>query len=95
IREGAHVYCHSRKDGKDGYAYLIINNSLTDSTTEELPREAVRYTLAGRDGLRSTVMTLNGRELVLGENDELPDLSGEAVSGKVELAPGTCTFIVV
>ncbi|MDD6144557.1 MAG: beta-glucuronidase [bacterium] len=95
IREGAHVYCHSRKDGKDGYAYLIINNSLTDSTTVELPREAVRYTLAGRDGLRSTVMTLNGRELVLGENDELPDLSGEAVSGKVELAPGTCTFIVV
>lgn len=95
IREGAHVYCHSRKDGKDGYAYLIINNSLTDSTTVELPREAVRYTLAGRDGLRSTVMTLNGRDLVLGENDELPDLSGEAVSGKVELAPGTCTFIVV
>ena len=95
IREGAHVYCHSRKDGKDGYAYLIINNSLTDSTTVELPREAVRYTLAGRDGLRSTVMTLNGRELILGENDELPDLSGEAVSGKVELAPGTCTFIVV
>ena len=35
------------------------------------------------------------RELVLGENDELPDLSGETVSGKLELAPGSCAFIVL
>ena len=95
IQEGAHVYCHSRKDGKDGCVYLVINNSLTDTTTVELPGDAVRYTLAGRDGLRSTVMTLNGRDLALGENDELPDLSGEAASGTVELAPGTCTFFVL
>lgn len=95
VREGAHVYCHSRKDGKAGRAYLIINNSLTERTTVELPKEAVRYTLAGRDGMRSTVMTLNGHDLVLGPNDELPDLSGEAVSGRIELAPGTCTFILL
>ena len=36
IREGAHVYCHSRKDGQAGYAYLVINNS-EDVTTVELP----------------------------------------------------------
>ena len=95
IREGAHVYCHSRRDGQKGLAYLIINNSATDSTAVELPCEAVRYTLAGRDGVRSPVMTLNGRELFLGANDELPDLSGETVSGRLVLAPQTCTFIVV
>ena len=95
IREGAHVYCHSRKDGKEGCVYLVINNSLTEPTTVELPGEAVCYTLAGRDGMRSTVATLNGRELVLGEGDTLPDLSGETVSGKVELAPGSCTFLVL
>ncbi|MBP3655498.1 MAG: beta-glucuronidase [Clostridia bacterium] len=95
IREGAHVYCHSRRDGREGYAYLIINNSMTDTTTVELPGDAVRYTLAGRDGMRSAVMTLNGRELALGEGDTLPDLSGERVSGRVELAPGTCTFIII
>lgn len=95
IREGAHVFCHSRRDGKDGYAYLIINNSMTEATKVDLPTEAVRYTLAGRDGMRSPVMTLNGRELVLGEGDTLPDLSGETVSGSLELAPGTCTYIVV
>jgi len=95
VREGAHVYCHSRRDGKDGYAYLIINNSLTDTTTVELPRAAVRYTLAGRDGMRSPVMTLNGQALLLEDNDELPNLDGETVSGALELAPGTCTFLVM
>ena len=95
IQEGAHVFCHSRKDGKDGCVYLVINNSKTDATTVELPKDATVYTLAGRDGLRSSVMTLNGRDLVLGENDELPCLCGEAVSGTVEVAPCCCSFIVL
>ena len=29
VSEGAHVFAHSRKDGKEGYAYLVINNSTT------------------------------------------------------------------
>ena len=95
IQEGAHVYCHSRKDGKDGCVYLVINNSLESATSVELPKEAAAYVLAGRDGMRSRVMTLNGRDLVLGENDELPCLCGETVSGTVELAPGSCAFFVL
>ena len=96
LTEGAHVYCHSRKDGKDGCVYLVINNSKTDVTTVELPKNAVQYTLSGKDGIRSTVMQLNGRDLVLGENDELPCLCGaEVAAGKVELAPATCTFFVL
>lgn len=97
VREGAHVYVHSRRDGKPGKAYLVINNSLTENTIVDLPCDAVRYTLAGKDGeLRATVMTLNGRDLVLGEGDVLPDLSGAAQpAGKVVLAPATCTFLIV
>ena len=95
IQEGAHVFCHSRKDGKDGCVYLVINNSLENATTVTLPVEAEAYVLAGKDGMRSRVMTLNGRDLVLGENDELPDLSGKAVSGTVEVAPGSCVFFVI
>lgn len=45
--------------------------------------------------LRSETMLLNGRPLVLGENNELPDLSGERKQGTLELAPATCTFIVL
>lgn len=97
IREGAHVYAHSRKDGKDGVVYLVINNSKTESTTVELPKDAERYTLAGKDGnIRATVMTLNGEPLVLGENNTLPELKGAAqAAGTVEVAPATCTFFVM
>jgi hypothetical protein len=94
-REGAHVYAHSRKDGKDGYVYLVINNSKTDVTTVELPCEAQAYILTGDGKLRSRVMCLNGTPLTLGENDELPELCGKTVCGNVELTPGSCAFFVI
>jgi hypothetical protein len=40
-------------------------------------------------------MTLNGKPLTLGENDTLPELKGETVSGKVTLNPGSCAFFVL
>ena len=97
IREGAHVFAHSRKDGKDGVVYLVINNSLTETTTVELPKDAERYTLAGENGnVRATVMTLNDKPLVLGENYSLPELAPVSQkAGTVELAPATCTFFVM
>lgn len=97
IREGAHVFAHSRKDGKEGVVYLVINNSLTETTTVELPKDAERYTLAGEKGnVRATVMTLNDKPLVLGENNSLPELAPiTQKSGTVELAPATCTFFVM
>ena len=94
IREGAHVFAHSRRDGKDGIAYLIINNSETDATTVELPKTAEVYKLHA-DTLRATVMKLNGRELVLGENNELPDLSPVAMEGTLTLEPATIAFVVL
>lgn len=97
VREGAHVYAHSRKDGKDGAVYLVINNSRTEATTAELPKDAQRYTLAGEDGnVRAAVMTLNGKPLVLGKDCELPEMEPVLQkAGAVELAPGTCTFFVM
>ena len=94
IREGAHVYVHSRKDGQDGYVYLVINNS-GDATTVELPKEATAYVLSGQTGLRSRVMCLNGKPLALGENDELPALDGVSVSGSLELPAHGCAFFVL
>jgi len=40
-------------------------------------------------------MLLNGKELVLGENDEIPELTGVTMEGTVEVAPGGCTFFVL
>ena len=96
LREGAHVYAHSRKDGKEGVVYLVINNSKTEATSVELPSDATVYTLTGKDGLRSRIMQLNGRDLALGENDELPCLCGaEVKAGTVELPAASCSFIVL
>ena len=63
--------------------------------TVEIPGEAEVYTLAGRDGMRSSAMTLNGTELAAGPKGELPVLSGVKATGSVEIAPGSCTFIVL
>lgn len=94
IREGAHVFAHSRKDGKDGVAYLVINNSETETTTVELPKSAEVYKLTA-DTLRATTMRLNGRELVLGANNELPDMSPEVMEGTLTLEPATMAFVVM
>ena len=96
IREGAHVFAHNRADGKEGVAYLVINNSWTETTNVELPKEAQVYALTGNGSMRSRTMLLNGTELVLGENDELPEMNGVTVpAGKLEVAPGGCAFIVL
>ncbi len=96
IREGAHVYVHSRKDGKEGCVYLVINNSWSETTEVEIPAAAEVYALSGNGSMRSRTMLLNGNELSLGENDSLPEIKGEAVqAGKIEIVPGGCTFIVL
>ena len=45
--------------------------------------------------MRARTMLLNGKELVLGENNEIPALEGVTMEGTVEVAPGGCTFIVL
>lgn len=93
--EGMHLYCHSRKDGKEGRAYLLINNSMTETTEVELPKDAEVYTLCGNGNLRSTTMYLNGQPLTL-NGEELPEMKGRFVAaGKLECSPTTCTFIIL
>ena len=95
VSEGAHVFAHSRKDGKDGVVYLVINNSTTEETTVQLPKDADAYVLSA-DGLRARVMKLNGKDLVLGKNDELPDLAPVKVAaGETTLAPAMMAFYVM
>ena len=94
VREGVHLYAHSRRDGKEGFVYILVNNSRTETTRLELPVDAVRYTLSA-EHLRSNVMLLNGKPLEL-EKDQLPALEGQPQpAGTVEAAPATVTFLVV
>lgn len=94
-RENLHIYCHSRRDGRRGYAFLVINNSLTSAVNVELPGEALRYTLTA-DSLRATTMRLNGKELALSGKDDLPDLCPVLQNkGEVSLPPASCTFLIL
>lgn len=94
-RENLHVFCRSRRDGKPGCVYLILNNSLTEPAVAALPKAALRYTLHAPE-LRSPVMLLNGKELSVSGVCGLPDLTPAAEpQGNVTLAPATCTFLVL
>ncbi len=95
IQEGLHCYAHSRKDQKDGYVYILINNSRTESTRVSLPKEASRYTLSA-ETVRSKQILLNGAPLEISGTATLPELKGETTeAGLLELAPATVTFLVV
>lgn len=94
IKEGAHVFAHSRKDGKDGLCYMIINNSLTDATNVLLPKEAEVYKLSATH-LRSTEMLLNGEVLKLTADNKLPEINPVVKTGELVLEPATVTFIVL
>ena len=51
-----------------------------------------------RDGAPQSflyTMLLNGKELVLGEQDAIPEFTGVTMEGTVEVAPGGCTFFVL
>ena len=58
-------------------SYLVINNSLTETTTVTLPKEAEVYQLSA-ETLRSQTMLCNGKALVLGEGDALPEITPAA-----------------
>ncbi len=91
--EGAHIYCHSRRDGKEGVVFLVINNSLTEATTVHLPKQAEQYTLCAGT-LRSATMSLNG--LPLTKPEDLRNLPKQTQQeGNIALAPGSCTFFVL
>ena len=94
ISEGAHIFAHSRKDGKVGYAYLAINNSKEDSTILEFEGDAEVYLLSASH-IRSLTMHLNGKELKLDENNNLPDLKPVVVNSRLELSKETIAFIIL
>lgn len=94
-RESLHVFAHSRRDGAAGMAYLVINNSLTETVEMELPVAAQRYTLSAGSP-HASVMMLNGRDLVSDADGNLPEMLPAAqAAGRVAVAPMTCTFFIL
>ena len=95
IQEGLHVYAHCLRGTPGGVALLAINNNRTAPSTIAIPTGGDRYTLAAGN-LDSRRVQLNGTELALAANDELPTLAGVAMlPGNVTLAPATISFFAL
>jgi heparanase 1 len=95
IQEGLHVYAHCLRGTPGGVALLAINNSRTRPASLTLPVEVDRFTLTAQQ-LEASHVRLNGQELGLGADDELPASQGIRIpSGDVELAPRSITFLAI
>jgi hypothetical protein len=95
IQRGLHVYAHNLRGTPGGVELLVINNDRDAARTLRIPTAARRYTLSA-SSLRSARVQLNGAELKLGANDELPDLAGVTVAaGDLSFDPATITFLAL
>src|SRR5665213_2303936 len=92
---GLHVYAQCLRGTPGGVALLAINTDKTASRTLTIPMAGERYTLSS-DRLEGTRVQLNGTDLALGANDDLPSLAGvKAAAGAITLAPATITFLAL
>lgn len=91
--EGVHLYAHCLPGKKGGVTILGINTG-NAATEIELPIGGQIYTMTAAQ-LQSATVDLNGHELALGKNDELPALQPlETKAGRLTLAPASISFIV-
>jgi len=93
--ESLHLYAHCLRDVPGGVALLVINADRDASRSLELPMEANRYTLTAQN-LEEKRVQLNGSELRLSANDDLPPLAGlPTQSGRLTFAPASITFLTM
>jgi len=95
IGEGQHIYAHCLRDVPGGVALLAINNDQTSPRTLRIGTAGLRYTLSASP-LASRAVKLNGLELRMGADDELPPLTGAKFpAGTITLEPATITFLTL
>ena len=95
LREGVHLFANSRRDGKDGAAYLLINNSKTETTELVFENRAELYRLTA-PFMRSIDMYLNGTKLRMEDDFTMPDLNPEhCESGNIKIGPGEIAFLLL
>ncbi|MGY3616449.1 hypothetical protein [Bradyrhizobium sp. USDA 10063] len=90
-----YLYAHCLRDKSGGVALLAINTDRMASRSLTFSGSAKRYTLTAAN-LTDTRVRLNGRELKLAADDELPVLQGEPIATpRIDLPPASITFLSV
>ena len=91
---GVYLFAHNMK-GHDGGLTLLVINTNKQSTSVNIPSNAEQYTLTSTD-LQGKTVQLNGQELKLEANDELPALKGNAIKpGNVTLPATSISFFAI
>uniref|UniRef100_UPI003752AFFD hypothetical protein n=1 Tax=Emticicia sp. TaxID=1930953 RepID=UPI003752AFFD len=92
LEVGVDIFVHNLKNKSEGRSVLILNTNKT-ATTVNIPSEAKQYLMTA-DELLSKKVSLNGKELKLAANDELPSIKGISVKkGSVELPAYSIMFL--
>ncbi len=90
-----HLYAHSLRGHPESFVLVVINTDRTASRELIIPTASERYTLSASELLDTTV-ELNGAQLKLGADGELPPLAGQPTPpGPVGIAPASITFLAV
>jgi hypothetical protein len=93
--ESLHLYAHCLRGVPGGVALLVINADRSAAHSFELATAAERYTLTA-DNLEGTRVQLNGSELRLGSNDDLPPLAGLPTRpDRLTFGPASITFLAI
>jgi len=88
-----HLYAHCMRGTPGGVVLLAINADRDDLHSLAIHNRAENYTLTARELLASHV-ELNGKELGLDDDDNLPRLEGEMQPpGRITFAPASITFL--
>jgi hypothetical protein len=89
------LYAHCLRSRSGGVAIAAVNLSRTEKGRLGLSVGAVQYELTS-NSLEGTSVMLNGANLALTGNDELPHIAGKVVSsGVVELSPASVSFVEI
>ncbi len=90
-----HLYAQCMKNHPGGVTLLAINLSRTDAQTLNVPEKSTRYTLTATD-LMSHSIKLNGKDLKLAANGDVPTTTGLATTkGTVTLPAASITFLTI
>jgi hypothetical protein len=90
-----HLYAHCLRNQPGGVALLAINANRTVSEELAVPTASERYTLTAKE-LVDNKVELNGSELRLSSDGDLPQLTGKPQSsGRITFAPVSITFLAI
>ncbi len=90
-----HLYAQCMKSHPGGVTLLAINLSRTDTQKLNVPEKSTRYTLTSTDLMGHTVQ-LNGRDLMLSANGDVPALTGLTTGkGDLILPAASITFLTL